>query len=710
MRPTASLSISLALLAGATASQRISETAPERSVRPGQRPGTLCYNVALSGRSFDLSELAAANRQLRPVHEIDRLVASYEARVRQDQAPFVAAVTRLGGVVTEQLWLVEFATIEIAPAAVASVAALPGVVRVTPDAILAVDGNVSTGIALPQLSRATNANNHNADYVQQVLGLRGTGFSVAILAGGIDEDMAGLGRPHRVFFRGNNPADTSGGGLGGSLIRASHPLTAMPSDDTVGSGTAMASIIAGNGWGGAGADLGHGYDAFFVNYSLCDSINPCATTESRIALGLQTATAHRVRYNLAAVHVGFRGSANPLLPDQQAADQCALVGDLIVSSTFGTRGGGQDHSYVNGTLVGVAQTDNKQLSGLSATGPTVRDPLRTAPDLIANGESILTALRDSESGSQSSNSASAAAQVLGAALLVKAARPATNGREMKAILLAHAEKLPGFIPNAQGMGYLRDDWAVDNVRVPGRVLSGAIASTTTPAIHDITVTQGTPVNIALTWFRHVMTSTAYSNLALKVYDGATLVAQSDTPRNSYEVVRFTAPISGNLRIEVSAASLEVPSVPYALATNSGLFGSASHYSFYGAGCAGSRGIPTLVVSSTPILGATFELGVAHGRAQSVAGLWFGISDTAYGSLVLPYSFGALAPNCTLLASPDLVLTLPTDAVGGASAALVIPNEPSLLGSTVFNQALVFDAVNPLSIALTQGGRLTFGSF
>lgn len=218
------------------------------------------------------------------------------------------------------------------------------------------------------------------------------------------------------------------------------------------------------------------------------------------------------------------------------------------------------------------------------------------------------------------------------------------------------------------------------------------------------------MNIALTWFRHVMTSITYSNLALKVYDGANLVAQSDSPRNSYEVVRFTAPITGNLRIEVSAAPLEVPVLPYALATSSGLIGSASHYAFYGAGCAGTRGIPSLVVPTTPVIGNTFTLGVAHGRAQSVAGLWFGVSDTTYAGLPLPYSFGALAPNCALLASPEVVLTLPTDADGGAAATLNIPNDASLLGSTLFNQALVFDAVNPLQMVFSQGGRLTFGSF
>lgn len=157
----------------------------------------------------------------------------------------------------------------------------------------------------------------------------------------------------------------------------------------------------------------------------------------------------------------------------------ALIADVVVVATFGS-GLRQDHSYINGLTTGTCLPDLKVVLASSLRGPTVSDPLRTAPDMIADGQNITTALHDNESGTTGINNTGASSSITGAALLVKAARPATDGREMKAVLLAHTENRVYYTPNDYGMGYLRDDFAVDNVRVPGRVVSGTIASTSTP--------------------------------------------------------------------------------------------------------------------------------------------------------------------------------------------------------------------------------------
>jgi hypothetical protein len=264
------------------------------------------------------------------------------------------------------------------------------------------------------------------------------------------------------------------------------------------------------------------------------------------------------------------------------------------------------------------------MATFSSRGPLFGDVARFFPDLTGNGVSTVMALFGNELSAWVANGTSMAApQVAGAAGLVRAARPGTNARELKALLLCHTEDMTAG-RNSCGLGYLRDDLACEQARLPGRVVSATIGSTTTPKTHALTVTANQPYRVCLVWHRHVMTSAAWSNLGLRVLNGTTVVASSNDPRNLYEKVTFTAPITGNLTVEVSATSLEVASLPYSLAANAPLGGgpgTPATYTTFGHGCSGTPGpcttVPAYAASSFGNIGQISPLTFGICRYQQV---------------------------------------------------------------------------------------------
>ncbi len=144
--------------------------------------------------------------------------------------------------------------------------------------------------------------------------------------------------------------------------------------------------------------------------------------------------------------------------------------------------------------------------------------------------------------------------------------------------------------------------------------------------------------------------------------------------------------------------------PVTLVTGASLF--AQSYSYFGSGCPVVP--PMLVHRGTPALGTPFRLDVALARPSTIGAVLVGGSRSLWGSIPLPLDLTGLgAPGCLLLASPDLVLGLQTDAAGDATAVFVIPPLPSLLGQSFHDQALIVDpGANALGIATTRGGTGT----
>lgn len=705
--------LSIALLSALASAQAPAQPEVGKQV-VGAKAGTLRYNVTFDRRSFTLDGFREAIQAGRTHEQVSEIVADCQAKARTDYAAFREKVAELGGSTVIEFWLINAVTIDIAPEHVETLEKLPNVMHVRPDLVTEPTGFVP-------VRTATNSNNHNADAVQAA-GYKGSGYSFAIVDTGQDSNMAGTGRPHVQYYRNAVSTNTTGGGLNGSLLLANVQIPGtVGADDTHGHGTGVASISGATGWNSGSGDRGHAYDATRVGYSICVSAGTCSSSFAVEALGWQAAAADRVKYNIVSGNMSYGSSPSPIDVSQQAIDSACLNADLLAVCSAGNSSASTtgSPSVANGLAVAAVNPTTKTMATFSSRGPISGDTARFYPDIAACGVNTVMALRDNEAGNYTASGTSMASpQVCGAAALIKSVRPASNARELKAMLLANTEDISAQNPtapynsrNAYGMGFLRDDLTANAALVPGSVLSSTITSTTTPKDHLLKVTAAQRVSVALTWHRTNLAVTTWSNLDLQVYDGATLLGSSLTTRNLYEKVVFTAPSTGVVTVRVVGTSLDAASVTYSLASNNGFAGGQpSSYTVYGEACAGSAGMPGLSVSANPIVNQSFAAKLAFAKPSTPAFLLIGGSNTSWLSLTLPFNLGALAPSCTVLASGEVVSSTNTSAAGQASITLAVPNSLALLGLSFYNQYIVLDAVNPLGLVLSQGGKGTIGNF
>lgn len=132
------------------------------------------------------------------------------------------------------------------------------------------------------------------------------------------------------------------------------------------------------------------------------------------------------------------------------------------------------------------------------------------------------------------------------------------------------------------------------------------------------------------------------------------------------------------------------------------------YTAYGAGCLGSRGVPTLAASgsSLPRVGQTFQATITNLPLQGLAFVFLGLSNTSYGPTPLPLSLNFLGGNgCSVLAAGD-DLALVTNVLGTGLWQWTVPNAP---GVSFYTQAFAFDAAaNPLGITTSNGAHGVIG--
>ncbi|MBK8100229.1 MAG: hypothetical protein IPK26_24260 [Planctomycetes bacterium] len=132
----------------------------------------------------------------------------------------------------------------------------------------------------------------------------------------------------------------------------------------------------------------------------------------------------------------------------------------------------------------------------------------------------------------------------------------------------------------------------------------------------------------------------------------------------------------------------------------------SGFAVYGTGCAGTGGaVPAMGSSGTVALGSNnFAITLSNGLPNALAVLLGGGSRTQSTFGALPFALGG---NCFLNASPDATNVVFTDPNGAAPAPLNIPNNPGLLGNSIFFQWAVLDpgSGSAYGIATTAGGAL-----
>lgn len=126
---------------------------------------------------------------------------------------------------------------------------------------------------------------------------------------------------------------------------------------------------------------------------------------------------------------------------------------------------------------------------------------------------------------------------------------------------------------------------------------------------------------------------------------------------------------------------------------------------FGQGCRGSNGIPTISYSGAPALGRTLTTQVSNARANGVAIGVIGFNNSSPFPIDLT---SAGAPDCRLYQSPD-VLAGQATGTGSFSQALLIPNDPKLVGVTYYQQYFVFEpTLNPLKLVSSNYGRVVIG--
>jgi hypothetical protein len=135
------------------------------------------------------------------------------------------------------------------------------------------------------------------------------------------------------------------------------------------------------------------------------------------------------------------------------------------------------------------------------------------------------------------------------------------------------------------------------------------------------------------------------------------------------------------------------------------------YGPFGAGCAGTLGVPSLVASpgSRPQLGATFTA-ILGNLPFGIAVLDVGLSNQLIGGTVpLPLPLASIGmPGCSLLVDPLVSLVL-VGAGSSASWSLAVPNQQSLFGVQFFSQAFSLDpAANAFGFAASAGTTATVG--
>jgi hypothetical protein len=233
-------------------------------------------------------------------------------------------------------------------------------------------------------------------------------------------------------------------------------------------------------------------------------------------------------------------------------------------------------------------------------------------------------------------------------------------------------------------------WNAD-VRIgPG---AGTVVPVTHPAF------QGLPVDVWHRWGATVdMRAGTYGELNLT--NGQTGVRTLyPLPPGTAPLCLVGSPLADSFRLESAGAGGTV------IAFDRVSFGYHAGYAFYGAGCAGSLGVPSLTLPGNPrpVMSLLFQLALGN-LPLDVGIVTMGFSRTSSGPFTLPLDLGSFGlPGCSLLADPAAT-TFVAGTGGQALWSVLIPNDSLFMGMPFYNQGFALDpGINATGVTASRGG-------
>ncbi|GAA2792566.1 S8 family serine peptidase [Crossiella cryophila] len=227
--------------------------------------------------------------------------------------------------------------------------------------------------------------------------------------------------------------------------------------DTIGHGTHVSSIVAGNGAAGGGKQVGVAKDAKLFFGKVGDQ----GPTEDAALAGMTWAA---VEHKAKAVNMSFGLAQHQPDPVSEAIERLSAAHGTLFVIAAGNSG---EHAPVghpattDAALAVASSTKDGQLSDFSSRGPRAGD-YGLKPEITAPGSDIVAAKADSAGGERyvaMSGTSMAAPHLTGAAAVLAGAHPDWSAARLKAALMSTAKPLAGVSVHGQGAGVVDLDRA-----------------------------------------------------------------------------------------------------------------------------------------------------------------------------------------------------------------------------------------------------------
>ncbi|MEO0478685.1 MAG: S8 family serine peptidase [Planctomycetota bacterium] len=684
---------------------------------PGELAGTERWIVRFRRSGVDLDELKRAREKGIDKFAMQQLIDEVERGTLAWHEPVAEVVHDLGGVVRGHLWIVDSMEIEVAPEALAQISAHPRVRKLEPcvplypgsarDRTAVPAAGVAGARALP-IDTAIDRNHHNAVAVH-ALGFEGQGIQIGFADTAFDDGLDTSTPPNPTFFIGGDVTSGGGMGIGGSRLITVRPVP-FDNPDVEVHGTFVAAIAAGETWNDdPQSSPGHAPLARIFGWEC--AFNDAGFTSNFVLAGVyQDALTRALRFGQPRiVNNGFEGNGRTTGTglEQDAADRLARIGDVLSVMLAGNETAVPtctSNWSLNSVQVGFVSNFDRVLAPESARFDTcglVPPTTRLFPHVVANGVGINGPFANTDlTGFGAVGSSFASPQVAGAAALFFEADPARTALEARAAILASTEDIrnrnSGAALDGIGTGYLRDDRLFDMAMGQGLLTRGVLANIGAVQTFPVTVPPGEQLSVALVWerqddFQNALTA----QLRLRVLDGMTELARGAMEVDCAAHLRVLGPASGLVTVEVTLVMPEpgFPSADFAVgAITEPAPISLGTISEFGVSC----GPNSFVVDRPAMIGdqhGVFPEFIVDAPAVPVLVVGGSAASTPVGTM-----------GCTLLVNPAA-----SAPISGTQITFVpVPVIPSLVGSQIHEQLVIFDPAQPDGFYLTESAILTVG--